>query len=77
MPRVTVSTYAHLRQYTGGRPTIEIELPPPGTIRCVLQQMGIPADQTRIVFVNSRAADMEDVVRDGDRIDLFSAIGGG
>jgi sulfur carrier protein ThiS len=77
MAKISVSTYAHLRQYTAGEPTVEIDLPAAGTIGDILQQMGIPAEQTRIVFVNNRAADLEHVVRAGDRVDLFSAIGGG
>jgi sulfur carrier protein ThiS len=74
---VTVSVYANLREYTGGQPTVDVELPDGATIRTAIAQLGIPADQTRIVFVDHRAARLDDVVRGGQRIDLFSAIGGG
>jgi molybdopterin converting factor small subunit len=77
MLTVTVSVYANLREYTGGQATVEVNLPDGSTIRTVIDQLGIPAEQTRIIFVDHRAADLDDMLRSGQRIDLFSAIGGG
>jgi molybdopterin converting factor small subunit len=77
MPRVTVSVYANLRAYIGGRPSVDVDLPRGATVRQVIEQLGIPQDQTRIVFVNHKAAGWDDVLQGGERLDLFSAIGGG
>ncbi len=77
MPKVTIRTYAQLREYTQGQPQVELELPEPRTLAQLLQQLGIPREKTRILFVNSRAADREQLVHAGDTVDLFSAIGGG
>jgi molybdopterin converting factor small subunit len=77
MLTVTVSVYANLREYTGGQATVEVDLPDGATIRTVIDHLGIPAEQTRIVFVDHRAAGLDDALRSGQRIDLFSAIGGG
>jgi sulfur-carrier protein len=77
MPHVTVSVYANLRTYTEGRPTVDIELPPGATIQMAIERLGIPLEQTRIIFVDHRAAGFTEVLRGGERIDLFSAIGGG
>ena len=77
MSRVRVYAYAELRQYTGGAAAIEVELAEGGTVASLLAQLGVPAERTKIVFVNSRAAELDRMLADGERVDLFSAIGGG
>lgn len=77
MPAVTVSVYANLRDFTGGQSTVSLDLPAGATIQMVLDRLGIPPEQTRIIFVDHRPAGMEHVLDGGERIDLFSAIGGG
>jgi hypothetical protein len=43
----------------------------------VLEQLGIPSEKTKIIFVNNRSAKLNDPLQGRERIDLFSAIGGG
>lgn len=77
MSKVHVYAYAELRQYIGGSAAIEVAVADGGTIGTLLAQLGIPAERTKIVFVNSRAAELDRILADGERVDLFSAIGGG
>ncbi len=77
MSKLRVYAYAELRQYIGGRASLDVELADGGTVADLLAQLGIPAERTKIVFVNSRAAELDRVLADGERVDLFSAIGGG
>ncbi|HID75468.1 MAG TPA: MoaD/ThiS family protein [Planctomycetaceae bacterium] len=77
MPRVTVHLYASLRSYAGGAPSVEVEIRPGQTVEETLHALGIPSDQTRILFVNNRAAATNQPLQDGDRIGAFPAIGGG
>ncbi len=77
MPKVTVNAYANLRQYTAGQAQVEVDLSGDATIAALLEQLEIPADQTRIIFVDGRAAELDNVLQGGERVDLFSAIGGG
>lgn len=77
MARIKVHLYANLRTYVGGQAAVDLEIAAGSTIRQVLQQLQIPEDQTRIVFVNHRAARLDDPLQEGQRLDLFSAIGGG
>jgi sulfur carrier protein ThiS len=77
MSKVRVYAYAELRQYIGGSAAIEVELADDRTVASLLTQLGIPAERTKIVFVNSRAAELNRILADGERVDLFSAIGGG
>jgi molybdopterin converting factor small subunit len=77
MPQVKVNLYATLRKYIGGAPSIEVEIDPGETVEQVLGRLGVPADQTRIIFVNNRAAQLSHVLQGGERLGIFPAIGGG
>jgi sulfur carrier protein ThiS len=77
MPQITVHTYADLRQYTGNAGSVELAIESGMTVAHVLTQLGIPAERTKIIFVDSRSAGIEHTLQGGERIDVFSALGGG
>ena len=77
MAAVTVNLYANLREYAGGAASIELDIEPGRTIEEVVVGLGIPADQTKIIFVDNRRANLGHSLQGGERLDLFSAIGGG
>ncbi|HVN72770.1 MAG TPA: MoaD/ThiS family protein [Desulfomonilia bacterium] len=47
------------------------------TGRRIVQDIGIPEKEIRLVFVNGRHASLEDLLADGDTLALFPPIGGG
>lgn len=77
MRSVQVHVYADLRQFTGGAAAVEFAAEPGLTIAALLERLGIPRERTKVVFVNHRAAELDRTLSGGERIDLFSAIGGG
>jgi len=77
MARVKLNLYATLRAYVGGVPQVETEIEPGQTVGDLLDRLGVPRDQTRIVFVNSRAASICCPLQGGEQIGVFPAIGGG
>jgi molybdopterin converting factor small subunit len=77
MARVQVNLYATLRQYVGGAASAEVEIEPGQTVEQVLNQLGVPPDQTRVVFVNNRSARLSHPLQGGEQIGVFPAIGGG
>jgi molybdopterin converting factor small subunit len=77
MAQITVSLYAGLRALIGGKRSVGLALEPGQTVGDVLDRLGVPRDQTRIFFVNSRHAGLSDVLHDGDHVAVFPAIGGG
>jgi molybdopterin converting factor small subunit len=77
MVRVRVNLYATLRSYVGGAPSVEVDVEPGDTVAQVLERLGVPAEKTRILFVNNRPATLAQPLDDGDRIAVFPAIGGG
>jgi len=77
MPRVQLHLYAALRSYLGGKPSVEVEIKPDQTVSDVLEQLGIPSGEARIIFVNNRSAELFQPLSGGEHIGVFPAIGGG
>jgi molybdopterin converting factor small subunit len=77
MPRVKLNLYAALRAYIGGKPSVELEIEPGQTVGELLDRLGVPRGQTRILFVNNRTAGLSDKLSGGEQIGVFPAIGGG
>ncbi len=77
MPQVQVNLYATLRKYVDGAASIEVEIEAGQSVEGVLKQLGVPPDQTRIIFVNNRAAGLSRSLQGGEKIGVFPAIGGG
>ncbi len=77
MSQVEVRLYAGLRAHVKGATSVNVEIDPGQTIRDVLGKLSVPSDQTRIIFVNHRAADLNQQLVGGEQLGIFPAIGGG
>ena len=77
MARIKFHVYANLRQHTGGAASVEADFDRGETIQQVLLRLDIPVEQVHIVFVNNRPAQLEHALQGDERVDLFSAVGGG
>ena len=77
MAHVEVNLYATLRRYADGATSVEAEIEPGQTIEQMLRGLGVPPDQTRIIFVNHRAAGLSHPLQGGEHLGIFPAIGGG
>jgi molybdopterin converting factor small subunit len=47
------------------------------TIEQLLGQLGVPLEETRIIFCNNRLADRTQELVGGETIGVFPAVGGG
>ena len=47
------------------------------TVAALIENLGIPRSDVKLVFVNGRKADAETVLTGGDRVGLFPPVGGG
>jgi len=77
--QVEVRLYAALRRYgpaSGGQP-FQVELEEGDNLRALLRRLGIPADLTKLAFVNSVARSEDFRLTDGDEVGLFPPIAGG
>lgn len=47
------------------------------TVTDVLDRVGIPIDEVKIVFINGVSSAFDAPLSDGDRVGVFPAVGGG
>ena len=77
MSQVEVRLYAGLRAHVKGATSISVDVEPGETIARVLEKLSVPLNQTRIIFVNHRAANLDQELVGGEELGVFPAIGGG
>ena len=77
MSVVTANLYASFRKHVGGKPSVQVAIQPGQTIEQLLLQMGIPVEETRILFCNNRIVDRSHPLQGGETVGIFPAIGGG
>ena len=77
---IQVKLFATLRRYAGdtlpGQP-IPVELPAGATLQDLVDQLDLPPEETKVVFVNARAQELDWVLQEGDEVGIFPPIGGG
>jgi sulfur-carrier protein len=56
---------------------MQIEAKPDLTVLALMESLGIPAKEVKIVMLNGRSAPKDSPLNDGDRLGLFPAVGGG
>jgi molybdopterin converting factor small subunit len=78
--QVTVKLYATLTRYGPGERAgtpFAIELPDHATLRQLIEQLNIPAEETKVMFVNGIIQEFDSILEDGDEVGIFPPIGGG
>lgn len=78
--KVEVVVFATLRRFMpelklGGSQLVEVK---PGTTMAALRdQLGLPADEVRVIMRNHLQTELNDEVQDGDRIAFIPPVAGG
>ncbi|MFH0963593.1 MAG: MoaD/ThiS family protein [Planctomycetota bacterium] len=73
--KVSVKLFASLAR--GRKEQQELELGESATVAEMLEALGIRQKEAKAVFRNARHARADERLADGDRVDIFPAIGGG
>ena len=47
------------------------------TIRTLLEQLDLPEDKAKLIFINGIKAELTTVLKGGERIGIFPPVGGG
>ncbi len=80
MITVEVRLYADLRKYRPnlgiGEPLV-ITLDDEAKLRNLLDGLKVPGEDIKIIMVNGKQEEESYLLRDGDRIGIFSPVGGG
>ena len=78
--KINLNLYASLAEYlpdrARGNPN-SLELPEGTTIKQLIEQLHIPLDTPRIIFLNGVHAPLEALLKEGDRLGLFPPLAGG
>ena len=75
--KVNVRVFATLRSYVDNAESVYVRIDRRETVADVLDRLGIPADQTRIIFVDGRRTSLAQDLFGGETLSVFPAIGGG
>jgi len=76
MPQIKISVFASLRRFVDGRASVDLEITPGETVGQVLERLGVPQEQTRVVFVDNQATGLDRKLAGGEELAVFPAIGG-
>ena len=78
--KIEVNLFATLVQYkpehTSRKPWIET-CKDGMTANTLLENLGVPLDAVKVIFVNNVRANSDIVLKDGDRVGVFPPVGGG
>lgn len=80
MPTVSVKLFATLRRHypdLGIGEAMPVGIENGATVQDLLQQIELPEDRVKIVFVNGIVREMDHHLEDGDELGIFPPIGGG
>ena len=75
--RIIVDLFAGVRKFHPAASSFEVELEPGAVARELIGKTGIPPDYPVMIVINEKIAAPEDTLQDGDRVGLFSPMGGG
>jgi molybdopterin synthase sulfur carrier subunit len=76
--KVEVQLYATLRKYGPLQEgPLVVDLTEGDQVARVLEILGMPPDEDKVILVNGRPAKWSSVLTEGDRVVLFPAVAGG
>ena len=73
---ITINLFASLKKFT---PVSSDSYPvKPGiTVKTLLEELCVPEDEVKLVFVDGVKHDLAVVLKGGERVGIFPAVGGG
>ena len=74
--KLYASLACHMPEKADGNPNV-MEVTEGMTIGEVLEQLKVPIDVVRVIFLNGIHAKGDEVLKEGDRVGVFPPVGGG
>ena len=77
---LTVKLSTTLRDHVPGynpEAGLQLAMPEGSSVEQLARHLNLPLQDIKIVMVNGRQRKVDDLLRDGDRIAFFPAVGGG
>jgi sulfur carrier protein ThiS len=74
--RLYASLASGMPESTGGKPHA-MEVSEGTTIQNLLEQLKVPQEKIKLVFLNGVHANGDEILKEGDRVGIFPAVAGG
>jgi molybdopterin converting factor small subunit len=74
--RLYASLAAFMPEQTGGK-SLTMEVSEGTTIQNLLEQLKVPQEKIKLVFLNGVHANGDEILKEGDRVGIFPAVAGG
>jgi len=73
---ITINLFATLKKFT---PVSSDSYPvkPGMSVKTLLEELCVPEDEVRLVFIDGVKHDLASVLKGGERVGIFPAVGGG
>ncbi len=78
--RITVKLFATLTRFkTGVKAAMpfEVILPDGAVVKDLIDQLKIPSEETKVIFINNIIRENDAKLNDGDVVGMFPPVGGG
>ncbi|MBI9091393.1 MAG: MoaD/ThiS family protein [Desulfobacterium sp.] len=76
MIEIELRLFATLTQYTPPAPEA-FRVPRATTVEGLLSVLGIPREETKLIFINGKKQELDHGLSQGDRVGIFPPVGGG
>ena len=73
--QIEIKCFATLADFTPEGGVMDVK--DSATIRDVMEVLGVKEEDVKIMFINGKHESFESVLKEGDRLGLFPAVGGG
>ena len=73
---IQIKLFASLSQYEPEAPERH-PIAPKTSVSDMLEHLGAPCDEAKLIFVNNRRGKLSTILKDGDRVGIFPPVGGG
>jgi len=80
LPEIEIRLFAGLRKYNPKDPEeqrFDKEIPPGTTVQDLIDELGIPEQKAKLIFVNNLRRDRDYEFEEGDRVGIFPPVAGG
>ena len=75
-PNIQIKLYATLKKFEPDSKDL-YPVESGTTIRQLIQQLGIPIEESKLIFINGIKADLDSELFGGERVGIFPPVGGG
>ena len=74
---IQIKLFATLNKFTPASGRDQVKIEPGITVQTLLEQLGIPKTEAKLIFIDGKKASLASILRGGERLGVFPPVGGG